>query len=56
MINNSSLGIKFKNNNVLTITECSIEETNERQVRDIWKPVWGKRAIVNDHLMKRLSR
>lgn len=49
LINNSSLGIKFKNNNVLTITECSIEETNERQVRDIWKPVWGKRAIVNDH-------
>lgn len=49
MINNSSLGIKFKNNNVLTITECSIEETNERQVRDIWKPVWGKRSIVNDH-------
>ena len=30
LINNSSLGIKFKNDNALTIAECSIEESNER--------------------------
>ena len=49
LINASSLGIKFKDDDALSITECSIEETDERQVRDTWKPVWGKKAEVDDH-------
>jgi alpha-glucosidase len=49
LIDPSPLGFKLENGNVIPAAGWEVEKASRREVRDIWKPVWGKRAKVDDH-------
>jgi alpha-glucosidase len=47
-INNSLLGFGFDNNKSVPSVGWRIQKTMKHSVNTIWKPVWGKRAVVPD--------
>lgn len=49
LINASSLGFKLKSDEVIPAAGWEIAHVSDRQVRGEWKPLWGKRAVVEDH-------
>lgn len=49
LINESLLGFKVESGEVVPGAGWKIEHVSSRQVREEWKPLWGKRAVVPDH-------
>lgn len=49
LIDASTLGFSLENGDSVLATGWTIEDFASREVREIWEPVWGKRANVNDH-------
>lgn len=49
LINESPLGLRFESEEVALETGWKIEDVSRRQVREEWRPLWGKRAVVPDH-------
>lgn len=49
LVNESELGFELANNEDIPSKGWKVENVSEREVREVWKPVWGKRAQVDDH-------
>lgn len=49
LIDPSPLGFKLNSGSMIPAAGWSIEKVSRRKVREIWEPIWGKRAKVNDH-------
>lgn len=49
LIDPSPLGFKLDNGDIIPSDGWNVEKASRRKVREIWKPLWGKRAKVNDH-------
>ena len=49
LIRESALGFKLQSQEVVPTAGWKIENVSDRQVREDWKPLWGKRSVVKDH-------
>ena len=49
LIKESPLGFKLESQETVPSSGWKIEKVSDRKVRDEWKPLWGKRAVVEDH-------
>lgn len=49
LIKESPLGFKLESQETVPSSDWKIEKVSDRQVRDEWRPLWGKRAVVEDH-------
>lgn len=49
LIKESPLGFKLESQETVPSSGWKIESVSDRQVRDEWRPLWGKRAVVEDH-------
>ena len=49
LIKESSLGFKLESQETVPSSGWKIENVSDRQVRNEWRPLWGKRAVVKDH-------
>lgn len=49
LINPSSIGYKMKSGSLYPASDWVVESKTQRQVRSVWKPLWGKREFVQDH-------
>ena len=49
LIKESPLGFRLESEETVPSSGWKIEKVSDRQVRDEWKPLWGKRAVVDDH-------
>ena len=49
LIKESALGFKLEAEEIIPTTGWKVSNVSKRQVRDEWKPLWGKRAVVKDH-------
>ncbi len=49
LINSSPLGYVVEANNTIPSVGWAIEKISQHSVHTVWKPVWGKRAVVPDH-------
>lgn len=49
LIEESPLGFKSASEEAIPASGWKIENVSNRQVREVWKPLWGKRAVVSDH-------
>ncbi|SMC91979.1 glycoside hydrolase family 97 protein [Pedobacter nyackensis] len=56
LIDPSPLGFKLENGNVIPYAGWRVETASRREVRDVWKPIWGKRAKVDDHFNELVLR
>ena len=50
LIKESSLGFKLESQETVPSSGWKIENVSDRQVRNEWRPLWGKRAVVKDHI------
>lgn len=48
LIENSPLGFTLETGASVPASDWTIEKISRKEIDDIWKPVWGKRAIVPD--------
>ena len=48
IINDSPLGLADDSNNTLPSGEWLLSNSKQRSVKSVWKPIWGKRAVVPD--------
>lgn len=49
LIDTSTLGFSLENGDSVPAPSWMIEDIASQEVREVWEPVWGKRAKVNDH-------
>ena len=47
LIKESPLGFKLESQETVPSSGWKIEKVSDRKVRDEWKPLWGKRAVVH---------
>lgn len=48
VINDSPLGFKTETGTTIPSKEWGIEKATRNKVNTVWKPIWGKRAVVPD--------
>lgn len=49
LIDRSPMGFILESGDTVPSSGWKIDNTTERQVREEWHPLWGKRAVVEDH-------
>ena len=49
LIDESLLGFELKNGERIPSANWVVENTDYKQVKDVWKPIWGKRAEVDEY-------
>ena len=49
LIKESPLGFRLESEETVPSSGWKIENVSDREVRNEWKPLWGKRAVVEDH-------
>lgn len=49
LINESELGFELVGDDDIPGEGWKVNDVSKRKVRDVWKPIWGKRTEVDDH-------
>ena len=49
LINESELGFELVGDDDISSEGWKVKDVSKREVRDVWKPIWGKRTKVDDH-------
>lgn len=49
LINESELGFDLVGGDDIPGEGWKVNDVSKREVRDVWKPIWGKRTEVDDH-------
>lgn len=48
LIEDSPLGFRLETGESIPASDWTIEKISGKETNDVWKPVWGKRAVVTD--------